>query len=64
MCLCIAVGTRETVDMRHIREDARMPEWLIGLVIALVLTIVGYIVLRAVGAGDDPTLSGALAALV
>ncbi len=45
--------------MTH-RKDSepieRTPEWLIGLLIAIVLVTVGWFVLRAAGAGDNPVL--------
>lgn len=50
--------------MRHLRENDRMPEWFVGLLIAAVLTVIGYLVLKAMGAGDDPTFSGALTTLL
>lgn len=50
--------------MRHIRDTDKMPEWFVGLLIAVVLTLVGYLVLKAMGAGDDPTFTGALAGLL
>jgi len=50
--------------MRHVRKDGKRPEWLIGLIIAVVITLIGFIVLRAIGAGDDPTFSGALVTLI
>lgn len=34
-----------------------MPDWLIGLAIAVVVVILGAIVLSAIGAGDDPTFT-------
>ncbi len=45
--------------MTHRRESApseRTPEWLIGLLIAIVLVTVGWFVLRSAGAGDNPVL--------
>ena len=37
------------------RRLANTPDWLIGLVLAIGVTIVLYLVF---GAGDDPTLAG------
>lgn len=45
--------------MSHRRDpapDERTPEWLIGLLIAIVLVTVGWFFLRSIGAGDDPVL--------
>jgi hypothetical protein len=45
--------------MTHRRRpapDERTPEWLIGLLIAIVLVTVGWFFLRSIGAGDDPVL--------
>ncbi len=45
--------------MTHRRNPApseRTPEWLIGLLIAIVLVTVGWFFLRSIGAGDDPVL--------
>ena len=36
--------------------DERTPEWLIGLLIAIVLVTAGWFFLRSVGAGDNPVL--------
>ena len=35
---------------------SRIPDWLIGLGIAIVVVAVGFFVLRAFGAGDDPAI--------
>lgn len=46
--------------MVHRRDPApseRTPEWLIGLLIAIVLVTVGWFFLRSVGAGDDPVVT-------
>ncbi len=45
--------------MAHMRDKApiqRTPEWLIGLLIAVVIVTVGWFFLRSIGAGDDPVL--------
>lgn len=45
--------------MTHRRNPApseRTPEWLIGLLIAVVLVTAGWLFLRSVGAGDNPVL--------
>lgn len=31
-----------------------MPDWLIGLILAIVVFAAGFLVLQAMGAGDDP----------
>lgn len=38
----------------------RLPAWLVGLLIAIVVFVVGLIVFQALGFGDDPVV-GALA---
>ena len=46
--------------MTHRRDPApteRTPEWLIGLLIAIVLVTVGWFLLQAAGAGDNPVLA-------
>ena len=48
--------------MTHLRQKPpaeRTPEWLIGLLIAIVLVTVGWFFLRSIGAGDDPVLGDA-----
>jgi hypothetical protein len=40
-------------------ERRRMPPWLIGLIIAVILFVLVLIVARLLGVGDDPSL-GAL----
>lgn len=45
--------------MTHRRNQTpseRTPEWLIGLLIAIVLVTLGWFFLRAAGAGDNPVL--------
>lgn len=45
--------------MTHRRNPApseRTPEWLIGLLIAIVLVTAGWFLLRSAGAGDNPVL--------
>ncbi|HEY5652290.1 MAG TPA: TlpA disulfide reductase family protein [Acidimicrobiia bacterium] len=45
--------------MAHLRDKGpseRTPEWLIGLLIAVVVVTVGWFFLRSIGAGDDPVL--------
>ncbi len=45
--------------MTHRRDPTpseRTPEWLIGLLIAIVLVTVGWFLLRSAGAGDNPVL--------
>lgn len=44
----------------------RLPEWLIGLILAVVLVVAGFFLLDALGAGDDPGFeeSGAAPAVV
>lgn len=42
----------------------RTPEWLIGLMVAVVLVTVGWLFLRSVGAGDNPVLADDTAAEV
>lgn len=41
------------------RPRRRVPDWLIGLLIAVVLVPLVLWVLRSVGAGDDPTFEPA-----
>ena len=41
-----------------------MPEWLVGLGIAIVVVILGALLLSYLGAGDDPTFSESLHAAV
>lgn len=41
---------------RHEPPADRTPEWLIGLLLAIVLVTAGWFFLRAIGAGDDPVL--------
>ncbi len=50
--------------MRHIRRDGKLPEWQIGLIIAVLLTVAGYVALKLLGAGDDPTFTGVLGAFI
>ncbi len=42
-------------DRRDGRPARRLPEWLIGLLLAIVLVVAGALILTALGAGDDPT---------
>jgi thiol-disulfide isomerase/thioredoxin len=45
--------------MTHLGDknpSERTPEWLIGLLIAIVVVTAGWFFLRSVGAGDDPVL--------
>lgn len=37
------------------RSRRRIPDWLIGLVLAIIVTVILYVLF---GAGDDPTLTG------
>jgi hypothetical protein len=46
--------TADRVDPM-IRRLSSIPDWVIGLVLAIVVTAVLYVVF---GAGDDPTLAG------
>lgn len=39
-------------------EKRRLPPWLIGLVLAVVLFVVFLVVVRLLGYGDDPVLGG------
>ncbi len=40
--------------VRHVKFP-RIPDWLIGLLLAIIVTAVLYVVF---GAGDDPTIAG------
>jgi len=43
-------------------DRRQLPPWLLGLIIAAILFIIGVLVLQALGFGDDPSLApGALA---
>ena len=44
-------------------EKKQLPAWLLGLLIALVVAVVGVFVFQALGFGDNPVLEG-LATLV
>jgi hypothetical protein len=56
MWRCVWLRSRESLESRAVeRLRRRIPDWLIGLVLAIVITIVLYVVF---GAGDDPTLTG------
>jgi hypothetical protein len=39
---------------RNERRRRRVPDWLVGLILAIVLFVAGFLLLRAMGAGDDP----------
>ncbi len=41
-------------------EKRQLPPWLIGLVFAVILTVIALVVLDALGYGDDPAV-GAIA---
>lgn len=43
---------------RRTRHRRPLPEWLIGLVIAVLVVAIGILVVTALGAGDDPTFEG------
>ena len=43
-------------NRRRTAPSERTPEWLIGLLIAIVLVTAGWFFLRSIGAGDDPVL--------
>lgn len=45
------------------RPPRPVPEWLIGLAIAIVVVIIGALVLSFLGAGDDPTFSDGMSSL-
>jgi hypothetical protein len=61
LCRCTAVpvrGLRERQALEFCaveRLRRRIPDWLIGLILAIVITVALYVVF---GAGDDPTLTG------
>jgi heme/copper-type cytochrome/quinol oxidase subunit 4 len=38
---------------RHLR---RLPAWLVGLLIAVVVTLVAFLLFSALGFGDDPVV--------
>lgn len=37
-------------------EDRKLPAWLVGLLIAAVLFLIGLVVFQALGFGDNPVL--------
>ena len=39
-------------------EKRQLPPWLIGLVLAVVVTVIALVVLNALGYGDDPAVGG------
>ena len=46
-------------------ESRRLPPWLLGLIIAAVLFVVGVLIFGALGFGDDPVIdTGSLASMV
>lgn len=45
---------KEPATGRHSRPKPA-PEWLLGLGIAIVIVLLGWLVLTLLGAGDDPT---------
>lgn len=50
-------------DVRDERTDQRsrqMPPWLLGLIIAVVIFLIGFLVFQALGFGDDPVIDSAV----
>lgn len=47
-------------SMAHRDENGRkqLPEWLLGLLIAIVVVFVAWVWLSLVGTGDDPSFEG------
>ena len=39
-------------------EKRQVPPWLIGLVLAVIVTVIALVVLNAMGYGDDPAVGG------
>ena len=39
-------------------EKRQLPPWLIGLVLAVIVTVIALVVLNALGYGDDPAVGG------
>ncbi|HSJ28085.1 MAG TPA: hypothetical protein VLB67_07715 [Acidimicrobiia bacterium] len=54
------MSDEEVPTGRHARPKP-MPEWLLGLGIAIVIVLLGWLVLTLLGAGDDPTFVEGLA---
>jgi len=46
---------RSRRQRRHLGGLGRLPEWLIGLLLAIVVVAVGLWLLGLIGAGDDPS---------
>jgi uncharacterized membrane protein len=40
------------------RHTAKIPAWLLGLILAIVVFVVAIVVLNALGYGDDPVVEG------
>lgn len=50
------------MDLDMTNHKQPMPAWLIGMIIAVVLFVIGVVVFQALGFGDNPVLeSGAFA---
>lgn len=48
-------------EPRHLKRQT--PAWLVGLIIAIVLSVIVVVVARMLGYGDDPAI-GALGSLI
>lgn len=44
--------------MEPMTERRQLPAWLLGLIIAIVVFALGFLVFRALGFGDDPVIGG------
>jgi len=45
-------------DMANLKRQ--LPAWLLGLIIATVLFVIGVVIFQALGFGDNPVLESAL----
>ena len=41
------------------KDKRTLPPWLLGLIIAVVIFVIGFLVYRALGFGDDPVIGDA-----
>ena len=41
-------------------QNRQRPAWLVGLVIAAILFVIGFLIFQALGFGDNPVLESAL----
>jgi hypothetical protein len=54
------MSDKDASNGRHARPKPA-PEWLLGLGIAILIVLLGWLVLTLLGAGDDPTFVEGLA---